>query len=115
MGQLCPDYINRTATPALFAPLMTQTSYATSEVLYLLTYLLTYLLARDSIQGLWIVKAPFLINHSTKRRVWKFELACVSYLRYIREVSVRARAGAPNLVAGWLKARGLGAVEEPRR
>ena len=29
MGQLCPDYINRTATPALFAPLMTQTSYAT--------------------------------------------------------------------------------------
>ena len=37
---------------------MTQTSYATSEVLYLLTYLLTYLLAGDSIQGLWIVKAP---------------------------------------------------------
>ena len=32
MGQLCPDYINRTATTALFAPLMTQTSYATSEV-----------------------------------------------------------------------------------
>ena len=42
MGQLCPDYINRTATPALFAPLMTQTRYATSGVLYLLTCLLTY-------------------------------------------------------------------------
>ena len=65
MGQLCPDYINRTATPALFAPLMTQTSYATSEVLYLLTYLLTYLLARDSIEGLSSVKAPPLTSRLT--------------------------------------------------
>ena len=65
MCQLCPDYINRTATPALFAPLMTQTSYATSEVLYLLTYLLTYLLARDSIEGLSSVKAPPLTTRLT--------------------------------------------------
>ena len=59
------DYINRTATPALFAPLMTQTSSATSEVLYLLTYLLTYLLARVSIEGLSSVKAPPLTTRLT--------------------------------------------------
>ena len=39
-------------------PLMTQTSSATSEVLYLLTYLFAYLLARVSIEGLSSVKAP---------------------------------------------------------